>query len=307
METFSRGCRRVGAHSPPSNPLILGPLAFLILSALVPPGIGFAQGARVESLAARSAVVVRGKVLRTNASDEPMLPASNRTAIISVQEMYAGSEIAGDQKGRNATVILSRPDALKPGQEAIFFGAVRFLGKSMTIADDDEIPAQGANASPDSALQRGVQARKDGPILERLAAASVVFRGTVEDVRRLEPGAEQTQRAPPPTEHDPEWQAATVRIDTPLRGGQAGQKVTIVFAGSRDITWFNSPKLKPGQEAVFLARTPTKEEATMYRASALGALLQKQRAYLVTEPNDVLPPAEEARVRALLPRAKEKK
>jgi len=243
--------------------------------------------------------VVRGRVLRLHASDEPLLPASRRTAVILVRQMYAGSEIAGDQQGKNATVILSRPNAVKAGEEAFFYGNVRFVGTTMTIADVGESPVEPGNSSPSGPLDRAGQGPADRAILERLAAASMVFRGSVEDVRPIEShGA--------PAEHDPEWQVATVRVLTPLRGGDSGQVVTIAFPGSRDITWFNSPKLKPGQEAVFLAHTPTKEEEGLYRSSGLGGLMDKPPLYLVTQPYDVLQPADEPRVRSLLARQKER-
>jgi hypothetical protein len=97
-------------------------LAILALSAVVTGDRVFAQNESARTLTERSAIVVRGKVLKTNASNEPLVAASSRTAVILVQQMYAGSEIAGDQTGRKVTVILSRPQRLKVGEEALFFG-----------------------------------------------------------------------------------------------------------------------------------------------------------------------------------------
>jgi hypothetical protein len=257
-----------------------------------------AQTTLVERLAARSPVVVRGRVLRLNASTEPLLRRSPRTAVITVRQMYAGSEIAGDQSGKNVTVILTRPAAARPGEETIFFGRPLYVGRTMTIADEGEVPARAAAAS---ALEAAVQGQNDRPIRARLAAAALVFRGTVDSVRPLETGAEQT-RPPevPGSEHDPDWRIATVRVVTPLRGGTAGQTITVLFAASRDITWFNTPKLAAGQDAVFLPHTPTKEEESHYRRGGLGALMDKGPLYLVTEPFDVLQPSDEPRVRRLL-------
>jgi hypothetical protein len=260
--------------------------------------------AQTETLGERSTIVVRGKILKTNASDEPLLSASSATAIVSVQQMYAGQEIAGNQTGRAVTVILSRPEALKVGEEAIFYGNPRFLGKSLTIADEGEVPSQAA-----ASIETTAQVHKDKPVSKRLAGASLVFRGTVASVSPLEKvaGPEQKRSPGPPSEHDPDWQVATVRVVTPLRGGTAGQNVTVIFAASRDITWFNAPKLKPGQDAVFIAHTPTKQEDELYRGSGLSKILEKQAIYLVTEPFDVLPPADEERVRGLLASPKETK
>jgi hypothetical protein len=263
-------------------------------------------GAR--SLAERSAIVVRGKVLKTNASDEPLLVASKGTVIISVLQMYAGNEIAGDQKGRVATVILSRPESVKIGEEALFFGNPRFVGHSLTIADEGEISWKAAESLILAGLERGAQARRDKPVLDRLAAASLVFRGLVETVRPLEIKADENKRSSAlHSEHDPEWHIATVRVVVPLRGGEAGQIVTVVFPASQDIAWFNAPKLKPDQNAVFIAHAPNKQDAEFYRASGLAAFLEKQAVYLVTEPSDVLQRTDEARVRGLLSSAKEKK
>jgi hypothetical protein len=282
-------------------------LVVLLALLAVACGAAFAQTDTAQSLAARSSIIVRGKVLRTNASDEPLLAASSRTAVISIKQMYDGKEIAGEQKGRIATVILSKPEAIKAGQEAVFFGNPRFLGRSITIADEGEV-VQAAGAAFEATLEQAAQARRNKPVLDRMATASVIFRGTVSSVQSIESatGQEADKRGAAETsEHDPEWQVATVRIVKPLRGGAAGENVTVLFAASRDIVWFQSPKLKPGQDAVFLAHTPGKEEMAQYRGSPLEALLQKQSVYLVIAPFDVLPPADEDRVRNLLAAPKE--
>jgi len=283
-------------------------------------GRAFAQEDSAESLAERSAIVVQGKVLKVHASNERLVAASESTVVISVQRMYAGSEVAGDQTGRTATVVLSRPGRLKVGDQALFFGNPRFLGRSLTIADEGEISnASGSAAAAQPSIQRGMQARRDKPVAERLAKASLVFRGTVETVRPLEGDrppagatapAEQGKSVPPrPSEHDPEWHVATVKAVTPLRGAEAGQVVTVLFPASIDIVWYHAPKLKPGQDAVFITHALSREDAAAYKASGLTAFLERQQAgaHAVTEPLDVLPPSDEARVRALLSGAKEAK
>lgn len=265
---------------------------------------------RNTALAEGSSIVFLGKVERVNASDEPMVQASTRTAIVSVQKMYAGSEVAGDQTGKKVTVILSRAGAWKAGDAALFYGNPRFLGKSLTVADEAEVQSPSVAVSAQSSLEQGVQARKNKPILDRLAAATLVFRGSVEKVEpvAVEAAAGNDTRGPgPPAEHDPDWHAATVRVSAPLRGGEAGQVVTVVFPASRDIVWFNVPKLKPGQDAVFLVHLPNKQEEPLYRSSGLAKFLEKQPTYLVTQPFDVLPPSEHARVLGLVAAAKEKK
>src|SRR5262249_18604910 len=67
-------------------------------------------------LAARSSVAIRGKIERVNASEEPLLSPSRQTAVVTVQQMYSGNEVAGDQTGKTVTVILSRPELVKRGE-----------------------------------------------------------------------------------------------------------------------------------------------------------------------------------------------
>src|SRR5256885_9832477 len=49
-------------------------------------------------------------------------------------------------------------------------------------------------------------------------------------------------------EHDPDWQVAMVRVTSKVRGAEKGAVIPVVFAASRDIMWFNSPKPKSGEE-----------------------------------------------------------
>jgi hypothetical protein len=132
------------------------------------------------ALASRSAVVVLGTVLEIGASAEPLLAPSAATAVIRIDKMYAGSELAGDQTGHKATVILSKPGEVKVGTQALFFGNPRYIGKTLTIADLGEMPAPPpaeAGRVP-RALEEGLRARRDAPLKARLTTAAMAFRGT---------------------------------------------------------------------------------------------------------------------------------
>lgn len=269
--------------------------------ALVAGGLpAAAQTDSMAALASRSAIVVLGTVTKVDASEEPLVAPSRSTAVIKIDRMYAGSELAGDQTGRSATVVLSRPGSVKVGDQAIFFGNPRLIGKTITIADEGELPApQAAAGKAPQALELGIQARRDAPLRERLASAESIFRGTVERVRPLEAEA-RARRTLPREEHDPEWQVATVRVTAAMRGAQNGAVVPVVFAASRDIQWFNSPKLRPGETAVIIGQRPREGELTLLRGTGAARLFQDRHAVLVTSPFDVLPAADERRVVELL-------
>lgn len=271
----------------------------IAVAGAVGAGTAAAQPDSIYSLASRSSIVVSGSVLRSRASLEPMVPASARTAVISIEQMYAGSEIAGDKRGHSATVILSKPMSLRPGTKALFFGEPRFIGSEITIVDAGEIPLGRENrAQLMQPLSAGVQARRDLPIRNRLTVATLVARGTVERVERLR---ERT----PVDEHDPQFEVALVRITSPIAGTDRRAVVPILFAASRDIAWFNSPKLRPGEDAIFIAHPPRDNELAMLRSSVAFDLVRRNGALLVTQPYDVLPPSEQGRVATLVARRAE--
>jgi hypothetical protein len=258
-----------------------------------------AQTESAYSLAAHSSIVVEGQVVRAGASEEPLLAPSSSTAVIRINRMYAGAEFAGDQTGRTATVILSHASQLREGGQALFFGEPRFIGKTLTIADHGELAVDRAEGP---ALAGGLQARRDLPIQMRLETATAVFHGLVEKVGpppvtdRTKPGERDGELA---SEHDPEFQLAMVRVRSVLRGAPAGPVQPVLFPGSRDIMWFNGPKLKPGQDLILLAHRPTEGELTMM-SPALRAFAEKSRALVVTQPYDALPASEEKRVAGLI-------
>lgn len=260
-----------------------------------------AQDESARALAERSSIVVAGKVVKARASLEPLQPASENTVVINITRMYAGAEIAGDQKGRTATVVLSRPSAkFKSGIDALFFGNPRFVGKSLTIAGEGELMAGAATAAK-ADLELGLQARRDQPVRARLAGASSVFHGKVENERAIpRDGDRASELREPPSEHDPEWHVATVRVVDALQGGEKGALVNVIFPASSDIMWVNSPKLKAGQEALFITHKPDKGDTRLMRAPGIAAFLEKQSAEVVSQPFDTLPPSDHARLRNLL-------
>ena len=254
---------------------------------------------QMANFAGHSAIVVLGTVTKIAASEEPLLAPTSTTVVIKIEQMFAGSEFAGDQTGRTATVIVTKPGDLKVGSKALFFGNPRFVGKTMTIADVGELAAAAGDERGAQALAPALQAKRDAPVRARLDIAQVVFRGTVESVRPLE--QESKDRKPElRNEHDPEWQVAMVRVISAVRGTQNGAVVPVLFAASRDIMWFKSPKPKVGEEKLFIGHGPQESEKALLRAPSVSSFIEKEHPVLVTEPFDVLPPSDEKRVVGLL-------
>jgi len=269
---------------------------------LAPPSLTSAQTTDAASaLAARSTMIVRGTVTQVHATAEASQKPTAASIVITVTKMYAGSEFFGDQTGHQMTVVLANPGAVQVGSDALFFGKPRAGGKTVTLADEGEIALSRGVAEPPT-LAAAVQTLRDAPLRARLAVATLVIRGTVTSVRPLQAAAAAIAGRPAPRdEHDPDWQVALVRVTTTTKGtAPVGQSIPVIFPASRDIIWFNVPKLHVGQDSIFLLHRPQTDELSAHRELAAFDRVDTQPTYLISHPLDVLPVSEGDHLHTLL-------
>jgi hypothetical protein len=125
----------------------------------------------------------------------------------------------------------------------------------------------------------------------RLASSVSVVAGTVgEPLRRIPfrgPGGE----------HQPDWWEAPVRVTETLSGEKQPEVIHVVFSYNVDTYWEPSPKLRPGEKAIFLLhRFDAKEtEARIHHAFEVPPV----EGLLVIDPLDVQPMENRARIIAL--------
>jgi hypothetical protein len=127
-----------------------------------------------------------------------------------------------------------------------------------------------------------VLATRTNALRSRAQRAELVVAGQVAQVRKVPRAAGQ-----PITEHDPNWQEATVTVHDVARGGRkqmAGRRVVIRFAGSRDVKWALSPKFVVGDKGLFMLGDKTAEHLAMRAAAAVP-----KEQYLVLDPADFVP------------------
>ena len=136
------------------------------------------------------------------------------------------------------------------------------------------------------------QANDDARLQARVTTARAVIVGHVIDIRRaFEPNVR-------PSEHNPEWAIALVAVDRALKGQPRlrecpkGTCVEVAFAQSTDIRWLRTPKLTPGREAIFLLRPADPK--------LLGPTEAPPATYVLTDPEDLRPLADEERLRAII-------
>jgi hypothetical protein len=236
----------------------------------------------VVALVKKSPFVFRGTVLRAGATAGFTPDAS--TVIVRVdrlfadrpEDRYVGSEaeanvlanhdaIAGGLAGQEVTLVAKdAPPA--PGLTAYFFTESTSWGQSVELR---EIATRSA-PELESVLPRLKKALLDADVSARMARADAVVLAEVTDVGASAPGVNH---------HDPLWTDATVQPSTSLKGSSGG--VTVRFSASNDVCCFTRPKLTKGERAMFILHRGT------------------DGAYYA-ETGDVLPPADETRLRAVL-------
>jgi hypothetical protein len=181
--------------------------------------------------------------------------------------------------GKDITVKLRAANSVKPGEERVFFANPWIMGDSIGVVEVGSQPvvAAAADQTLSADVARGRAAAQDRDLQATLQSAQLVVAGRVAAVKPA-----PRQRV---TEHDPQWTEADIQVTDVLKGNATGT-VTIVFPASNDVMWYKTPKLKQGQDGLFILRTEARGVATPRPA--------------VVELQDVRPLSEVPRIRKLL-------
>jgi hypothetical protein len=263
----------------------------LMLVALV--GGALAQARMVEQDPGANApkFVFTGKVKALRSSNEPSVKGSDRTVVVTVEEVTPPApEILTEYKGQDITVRTNKSLADAPlsiGQKAVFTTQGLVYGKGLVVCEvaDRKLLDTPAGAS---VAEKG---------LASAPAAEVI--GTVEEVHPvpLEKVMAAVAKAAPkkkifPREHDPKWHEAVVQVQSGSADAKDKEHVVIVFPQSDDIAWHRAPKFHKGQKGKFrLHKTQIKNPAL--RAALLTAPSPESPAeasvYTALNPDDFTP------------------
>ena len=102
----------------------------------------------------------------------------------------------------------------------------------------------------------------------------------------------------PGGEHTPDWWAAPVRVSSTLSGERQKGVIQVAFAYAYENTWEASPKLRPGEEAIFLLHRFERKEMQERAHNALE--VPPVEGFLVIDPQDVQPLSGLERIQTLL-------
>ena len=208
------------------------------------------QAPNMEEYVAESTVIFKGRVEEVQASNLKILPASNQTILVRVEEVLSAAKTMPSLKGALVTVHVKDPGSLKVGDRATFFTTGWLYGENIALQE-----VAHSSAEPNSeALRKQIvdlQSRTDDQKVEaRIQHASLVITGKVLATRRF--AGEGPVRSN--SEHDPDWWTADVEVQSYMKGQPAAApaRVTVLYANSRDVMWIRSPKLKEGEQGIWI-------------------------------------------------------
>jgi len=199
----------------------------------------------LKELAGASDYVFRGTVVRPGAANLQIVEPSERTAVVRVDEVLQAAPQVDDFTGREVTMILSRPGALRAGESQVFFGTVGLAGESLGIlelgrsAPGDRLKARLARAQ-EQLFAEAVQAK--------IADADLAVQGRVLSARA-------TYREPKSgtlSEHDPLWWEAQLEVKAVLQGTALQATIPFWFPTGSDAMWATAPRAVPGSEGIWL-------------------------------------------------------
>src|SRR5260370_6089266 len=99
------------------------------------PNKAVCQAPNLEQFIDQSTVIFKGLVEKTGASNLKILPASNQTVLVRVEEAVSAAKTMMDLKGAQVTAQLQEPNSLKGGHRATFFTTRCLDGENVALPE----------------------------------------------------------------------------------------------------------------------------------------------------------------------------
>jgi hypothetical protein len=246
---------------------------------------------QVADLAARSAFVFIGNVVRTSAATMDTLAADN-TAIVRVERVLDAPDMFLAIAGQDVTVRTASAGELRRGQRRTFFANGWVFGASLAV-DVVGLVDETDPAALTPLLRSARHGAQDDVLRARLQSALIGVVGTVTNVERstADPG--------PISEHNPDWHEATIQVDEVIKGNPRTRQTKVLFPQSDDARWHNVAKYTAGQQGIFMLQRGNQQDTRGIAPKLLAAVPAQPDVLTTLHPADYQPLSELERVRAL--------
>jgi hypothetical protein len=202
--------------------------------------------ASVRQHASTGRFVFTGVVERTGASSLAILPAGPGSAVVRVERIHRGAQALQDQAGQPVTVLFDESSEPADGDRWVFFTDPILFGETVGVREVARLQAPEDLDDLHELVVRVWEEVSLDELRQHLASADAVIQGRVVSAHRASGAPE-----PPTSEHDPLWWIARIHVRRALKGRHRGD-IAVRFPSSRDIAWYRVPKLRRGQEGIFV-------------------------------------------------------
>jgi hypothetical protein len=212
--------------------------------------------ASINDLTSQAGFVFEGQVVQVGESAARSFAATPESTVVRVTRILKSTPSLARYTGQQVTVQLEQAGSLKQGEQAIFFTHGLHFGDGLVVSELGNVPT--GDSSMQDQINSAAQAASDTELTQRLAQAVLVVSGVASAPRPIDPAtaARAAAVAPggrrPVSEHDPDWWQADIKVDSVEKGENPGETTTVLFPHSMDIAWYRSPKVKEGDNGVWL-------------------------------------------------------
>lgn len=210
----------------------------------------------LQQLVRQSRFIFKGTVQQVRATTTSIVPATDSTIVVRVDEVLRAPTLMGDLTGRDVTVQVQPAPPARVGAQRVFFANAWLYGQTIALVEVGRIPASQDTTALLRQVGAALQNLADQDLRDRLARAEIVIAG---EVSSTEPLGDQGRRRPI-TEHDPDWWRAVIRIGSMEKGDVPDDTLTILFPNSSDEVWIDSPKFQVGQRGIWILQTDQDEK-----------------------------------------------
>lgn len=226
--------------------------------------------AEISRLVEEAGFIFRGKVTKQTRDIEGA--TAQQTVTAHVEGILLSTGVLRGLVGRDVTVVTEHAAAMEDGGSFLFFTNCVVLSDHIVVREVGHIRA---SRDADHEVAEVLKEAAERPLRDRIAIAKLIVEGHVTTSSPADPKAIQK------SEHDPNWWIAHVAVESVIKGGgKAVKHVEVLFANSKDIAWYKSPKLHEGSRGIFLLHSVKKTD----RPPRVGRVM-----YQATEPLDFLP------------------
>jgi hypothetical protein len=249
-----------------------------------------------KELMKQSSIIFIATVTKLNAVSFSQVPASDKNAVLRVENLLEKPAAVSIKNGQEVTIQLKDPSTFHEGTKAMFYAVGWILGEGVALLEvgHTSLPALASIQMEAQVGKRFGDAKKqilDERLRAQIESADIVALGKVISIREAA-RAESVKKFI--TEHDPDWQEAVIKVKTGIKNVADGEEIVVRFPSSEDVVYFGIPKFKKGEERVVLLM---KDKVSGFPKAMLAG--KQVETYVVEKPADVLPKEECDRVKRI--------